>query len=146
MVIHSFYVWSFNIFYLVPNSYLLPNFTFTWFHYQMPGVVNPITPHINHVYLSLFGLLILTSKHMTSFWRCNNVIDVQATLLQRQNDVVCLLGKFKKRLKRNGQLLDILAHLLQEIVSYSMSWIIVIFYHQKEMFLRNNFMLKEPPI
>ena len=32
------------------------------------------------------------SKHTTSFQRCNNVVDAQTTLYQRQNDVVCLLG------------------------------------------------------
>ena len=32
------------------------------------------------------------SKHTTSFQRCNNVVDVRTTLLQRWNDVVCLLG------------------------------------------------------
>ena len=31
------------------------------------------------------------SKHMSLFQRRNNVTDVQTTLYQRQNDVVCLL-------------------------------------------------------
>ena len=35
----------------------------------------------------------LPSKQKTLFRRCNNVFDVQTTLYQRQNDVVCLLGK-----------------------------------------------------
>ena len=35
------------------------------------------------------------SKHTTSFQCCNNFVDVRTTLLQRQNDVVCLLGCFR---------------------------------------------------
>ena len=34
-------------------------------------------------------------SHTTFFQRCNDVVDVQTTLLQRQNDVVCLLGGYK---------------------------------------------------
>ena len=34
----------------------------------------------------------LSSKHSTSFRGCNNVVDVQTTLYQRQNDVVALTG------------------------------------------------------
>ena len=34
----------------------------------------------------------LPNKHITLFQHYNNVVDVQITLLQRQNDVVCLLG------------------------------------------------------
>ena len=34
--------------------------------------------------------------HTTPFQRCNNVVDVQTMLYQRQNDGMCLLGRNKK--------------------------------------------------
>ena len=34
---------------------------------------------------------------MTLFQRCNNFVEVQTTLLQRQNDVMCLLNKRSER-------------------------------------------------
>ena len=37
-------------------------------------------------------LYLSPSKHTTLFQRCNNVVDIQTTLNQRQNDVVRLLG------------------------------------------------------
>ena len=42
-------------------------------------------------FLCLF-LQAFPSKHTTLSQGCNNVVDVQTTLYQRQNDVVCLLG------------------------------------------------------
>ena len=42
---------------------------------------------------TLFDSLYLPSKYTTSFRRRNNVVDFKATLYQRPNDVVCLLGK-----------------------------------------------------
>ena len=48
--------------------------------------------------VDIVDIVIVVYKHVkankltTLFQRCNNVVDVQTTLLQRQNDVVCLLG------------------------------------------------------
>ena len=39
----------------------------------------------------------LPSKHTTLFKLCNNVVDIQTTLYQRQNDVVCLLDSLSTR-------------------------------------------------
>ena len=45
----------------------------------------------------LISLIHSHSKHTTLFQCCNNVVDVQKTLLQRQSDAVCLLGWIIKR-------------------------------------------------
>ena len=39
-------------------------------------------------------ILILPMKHTTLFRRFDNVVDVQTTLYQRQNDAVSLLGRY----------------------------------------------------
>ena len=44
------------------------------------------------LYTFYFKFPMHPSEHTISFQRCSNVVDVQTTLLQRQNDVVCLLG------------------------------------------------------
>ena len=41
--------------------------------------------------------LVYPSEHATLFWRCNNVADAQTTSLQRQNDIVCLLGSTRTK-------------------------------------------------
>ena len=45
--------------------------------------------------MNVYGLATQQAHEIvwTLFQRCNNVVNVQTTLQQRQNDTVCLLGK-----------------------------------------------------
>ena len=54
----------------------------------------PFTKGVKSFFKSHVPLLLNPSEHTSLFQRCNNIVDVQTTLYQHQNDVVCLLGKY----------------------------------------------------